>query len=105
MRYVRNRLVIRLSSQPSDELIAEINEVFADIVTEGDIRLAGPLSEERDEPQLAVLPRLVLRFNRRSLGRLRQLIDCLNAGRILQPALDAANRIERAARDPFVEHK
>jgi hypothetical protein len=27
---------------------------------------------------LASLPRLVFRFNRRSLGRLRQLIDVLN---------------------------
>ena len=32
-----------------------------------------------DEPELADLPRLILHFNRRDYGRLRQLIDCLNA--------------------------
>jgi len=37
------------------------------------------LPEERDELDLLKLPRLMFRFNRRSLGRLRQLIDYLNS--------------------------
>jgi len=47
---------------------------------------SGTLPEGKDEPALAELPRLVLRFNRRSLGRLRQFIDSMNAGRIVVPA-------------------
>ena len=38
--------------------------------------------EEHDEPSLIALPRLAFHFNRRNLGRLRQLIDCINRGRV-----------------------
>jgi len=79
MRYVRNKLVLRLRSAPSEALLAHINEHFADILAEGQFKVSGPLPEE-DEPEMANLPRLVMRFNRRNLGRLRQLIDCLNRG-------------------------
>ncbi len=80
MRYVKNKLVLRLKQKPSDELLASINANFADILTSGAFTAEGPLSEEKDEPDLANLPRLVFRFNRRSLGRLRQLIDVINKG-------------------------
>ena len=78
MRYVKNRLVLRLKEQPRPELMNEINGRFGDILVDGRIELCGMLSEERDEPDLANMPRLALHFNRRSLGRLRQLINCLN---------------------------
>jgi hypothetical protein len=80
MRYVRNKLVLRLQSAPSEELLAAIHAEFADVVHDGRFVISGPLAEEQDEPALAQLPRLVMRFNRRNLGRLRQLIDCLNRG-------------------------
>ena len=78
MRYVNKRLVFRLTRQPSDSLLKTINDQFADILTEGKFELTGPLSEEKDEPDLADLPRLLFHFNRRNFGRLRQLIDTLN---------------------------
>ena len=65
---------------PSEELLAAINARFADILAAGQFTVGGPLPEERDEPALADLPRLICQFNRRNYGRLRQLIDCLNAG-------------------------
>ena len=80
MRYVRNRLVLRLTQQPSPELIEGINERFGDILIDGQFEMSEALREERAEPQLIALPRLVFHFNRRNLGRLRQLIDCLNRG-------------------------
>jgi len=80
MRYVKNKLVLRLKIRPADELLAEINETFPDILSGGTFVVSGPLGEEKDEPELADLARLVFRFNRRSLGRLRQLIDVLNRG-------------------------
>ncbi len=80
MRYVKNKLVLRLTRRPTPELLARINGEFADILVAGDFTLGGPLSEERDEPALAALPRLIFRFNRRSLGRLRELINLLNSG-------------------------
>ncbi len=88
MRYVRNRLVFRLTEEPSPELLQAINDEFGDIVNQGGFVISEPLSDERDEPELAELPRLVFHFDRRNLGRLRQLIDCLNVGSI-QPAADA----------------
>lgn len=85
MRYVKNKLVLRLKEAPTPELLAAINVEFADIVNGGDFTVGGPLGEEKDEPDLAALPRLIFRFNRRSLGRLRQLIDALNCGHIEPP--------------------
>jgi len=59
-------------------LIEELNDTFRDILVEGRFAVGEPLSEERDETDLAAKPRLIFRFNRRSYGRLRQLIDRIN---------------------------
>lgn len=83
MRYVKQHLVLRLSQPISAELLAEINDTFPDILAGGKIEQRPALSEEQDDPDIAHLSRLVFQFNRRSLGRLRLLIDSLNAGRIL----------------------
>jgi uncharacterized protein (TIGR00730 family) len=80
MRYVRSNLVLRLNEAPGEELLEQINTRFADLLAEGRFTVGGPLPEEKDEPDLAELPRLIFQFNRRSYGRLRQLIDCLNRG-------------------------
>jgi hypothetical protein len=82
MRYVKNKLVFRLKEPLTPELLAAINFEFTDILTSGEFTVGGPLGEEKDEPDLADLPRLVFRFNRRSLGRLRQLIDAINRGSV-----------------------
>ncbi len=80
MRFVKNQLVFRLQRPLSAEELAVVNEQFADILSEGQFRQAGPLPAERDDPQLNHLSRLTFHFNRRSLGRLRKLIDHLNKG-------------------------
>ena len=80
MRYVRTNLVFRLQHVPTKALLDEINEGFRDILAQGDFTVAGPLPEERDESDLASLPRLVFHFDRRRYGRLRQLIDRINRG-------------------------
>jgi uncharacterized protein (TIGR00730 family) len=80
MRYVRSSLVFRLQEMPGKPLIEEINDRFGDILIEGRFTVGEPLAEERDESDLAALPRLIFHFNRRSFGRLRQLIDCINRG-------------------------
>jgi len=78
MRYVHHRLVLRLKQRPDEELLDRMNTQFADILTDGRFAVCDALSEEKDEPELANLPRLTMHFNRRSLGRLRQLIDLIN---------------------------
>ncbi|MGI6420092.1 MAG: TIGR00730 family Rossman fold protein [Thermoguttaceae bacterium] len=78
-RYVREKTVLRLNASPDDTVIERLSDEFSGILAKGGFSIRGPLSAERDEPELARLPRLVFHFNRRDFGRLRQLIDWLNA--------------------------
>ena len=78
-RYVRDRLVIRLVEPLSDVRLASLNEEFSDVLASGSIVQTGALPEEAGEPEIAHLPRLVLTFARRQFGRLRMLIDAINA--------------------------
>ncbi len=79
MRYVRHELVLRLKSALSGDDLETIRAEFADILIDGTFKLSEALPEEASEPELASMPRLVFHFNRRSLGRLRMLIDFINA--------------------------
>jgi uncharacterized protein (TIGR00730 family) len=75
-RYAGGRLVLRLRRSPTPEELDELNTDFADLLVEGLIEASEALPQERGA--CPGLPRLVLHFNRRSVGRLRQLIDRLN---------------------------
>lgn len=78
-RYVRDLLVIRLMRPLPDAALLSINADFADLCAEGSIAPCRAFPVERDEPEAFDLPRLVLRFDRTRFGRLRQLIDRINA--------------------------
>jgi hypothetical protein len=78
MRYVRRKLVLRLNRRPGPELVARLNAEFRDIVESGQIEISTALPQEYDDPHLKELCRLVFQFNRKDLGRLRQLVDSLN---------------------------
>jgi uncharacterized protein (TIGR00730 family) len=82
MRYVKSDLVLRLQTPLEPALLDAVNRDFRDLITEGNFRQTEALPIERDEAELAKFPRLVFRFNRRSLGRLRILIDALNRGSV-----------------------
>ncbi len=81
MRYVGERLVLRLQQPISPDLLEQLNERYKDILVSGKIEQTGPLPEEADDPYLSHLTRLVLHFNRRNFGRLRCLINDINASR------------------------
>ncbi|MDH4082439.1 MAG: LOG family protein [Nitrospira sp.] len=78
MRFVGRQLAMRLRQTISSEKLEQIRDRFTDLLSDGTFELCGPLEEELDEPALRNLPRLVFNFNRRSAGRLRQLISHLN---------------------------
>ena len=80
MRYVKNDLVLRLNSRLTDEQMERINVEFVDIIKGGRFEQSEALPAEANETHLAGLPRLKFRFDRHKLGRLRQLIDRINAG-------------------------
>ncbi len=78
MRYVNDRVVMRLKQELSEEHLEQIQAKFSDIVVDGTFQQRDALPAEDGEPDLADMPRLVFHFNRRSLGRLRMLINFIN---------------------------
>jgi len=78
-RYVNGKLILRLKHAPDDQLIEEINDDFADILVSGRIEKIEATPAEVADGDEVDLPRVQLHFNRRHLGRLRGLVDRLNA--------------------------
>jgi uncharacterized protein (TIGR00730 family) len=80
LRYVGERLVIRLQEALPAERVAWLQSEYSDLLLpQGRITTAVALPEEANETHLRDLPRLVVDFNRRDFGRLRHLIDAINA--------------------------
>lgn len=78
MRFVHERLVIRLKHVPSPSALQALNEDFGDIIVGEKIHVCEPFPEEREDNQYLDLPRIAFDFDRRHYGRLRHLIDQLN---------------------------
>ncbi|MEX2278491.1 MAG: TIGR00730 family Rossman fold protein [Acidimicrobiia bacterium] len=77
-RYVDGRLVLRIATPPSDELLEELNDDFSDIVVSGRIETIDPTpAEVRDEDALD-MARISFHFDRRQFGALRRLVNRLN---------------------------
>jgi uncharacterized protein (TIGR00730 family) len=76
MRYVGDDLVLRLQRPLSDATVRRLNDDFGPLLTGGAIEQCSALPEENGE--FPNMPRLKLRFDRRSCGRLRRLIDAVN---------------------------
>lgn len=85
-RYVDGRLVLRLKKDPGPELVAALNEEFADIITEGVIEEITASPREIADGDHPELPRIAFNFDRRHLGRLRLLVNRLNDGTAAQQA-------------------
>lgn len=80
LRYVEGQLVMRLTSPLDMESIRILREGFSDIlIPGGGIVHSVSLPAEADEPELAGLPRLIVDFDRKNLGRLRSLINAINS--------------------------
>jgi uncharacterized protein (TIGR00730 family) len=79
MRFVRERLIIRMKYAPSDHAIAGLNEDFADLVIRGSIERIETTPEEIEEGTDLEYPRIAFEFNKRDYGRLRQMLDVINS--------------------------
>ncbi len=79
LRYVGDKLVIRLNTAIHPEKVKKLKTLFSDILTSnGKLNLSKALPEESDEPEITHLPRLIIDFNQEDFGRLHKLIDALN---------------------------
>jgi uncharacterized protein (TIGR00730 family) len=77
-RFLGERLLLRLRHAPDADTLEGLNQEFADLLVGGPMEISsGPLRQEAGE--FEELPRIVLGFERRAVGRLRMLIDRLNA--------------------------
>ncbi|MGD1912960.1 MAG: LOG family protein [Rivularia sp. (in: cyanobacteria)] len=91
-RYVGDRLVIRLNSELSDAEVGNLNAQFSDILVKGTIEKSQALPEEGTEEAFG-LPRLLLYFNQKDLGRLYQMIAAIN--QMGHPSVEDAKHPER----------
>ncbi|MDP9006371.1 MAG: TIGR00730 family Rossman fold protein [Actinomycetota bacterium] len=78
LRYVGDRLVIRLRAAPTASELEMLSDAFADVV-DGRIDRSGPFPPEISSDDHVDLPRVAMRFDRHGFARLRSLIDALNA--------------------------
>lgn len=78
MRFVRDRLILRLHAEPDDALVERLNDEFGDVVESGRIEKASVHRLEADDEHLRDLPRLSFVFNRKAVGRLREMVNVLN---------------------------
>ena len=85
-RFVRDELVVRLRSRPTEEEVASLNRDFADICGPDGFRVTDALPAEVAGNDHVELPRLVFRFDQMHHGRLRQLIDTVNRFSSAPPA-------------------
>jgi uncharacterized protein (TIGR00730 family) len=78
MQFIDDKVLIRLKQSPTRKQMESLNALFSDIVVTGQITETDSLPEEVDEFRTLVMPRLIFHFNRRSFGRLREVINTLN---------------------------
>jgi len=79
LRWVRDRLVLRMRTAPTDAQLAELNDRFGRLLTSGSIERSEPLRDEREDDDRLDLPRLVMRFDPFQVGQLHRVIHAVNA--------------------------
>ncbi|MGE0880563.1 MAG: TIGR00730 family Rossman fold protein [Acidimicrobiia bacterium] len=78
LRYVGDRLVIRLRRSPTPAQLDDLNQRFGALCREGRIETAKTSRAEREDADKVDLPRIALRFDQRRYGLFRSFINALN---------------------------
>ena len=99
-RYVRGRLVLRLNQAPDAATLDRLNDTYSDILVSGSIEAVDPSDVEIRDGDALDCARIGLEFDRRSFGRLRQLVGELNRlvetpERVQAPAPFGADHADR----------
>lgn len=80
LRFIENRLVIRLQKALSTSQLTTLAEEFPGLIKNGDqIQCCEAFPEESDEPDLALLPRISLLFDHHHYGLLIAFINRINS--------------------------
>jgi uncharacterized protein (TIGR00730 family) len=77
-RWVGPRLVVRIRHRLTAAAVEKLSADFATLLVTGRIEQTTALHEERNEPDLAHYPRLVLTPSRQNFGHLRRFLDAVN---------------------------
>src|SRR3546814_3623841 len=99
IRWVGDRLVVRLRHAPTEAELAELNETFGDLLLDGAISATEPLAAEVNDKDHLDLARIVMRYDPRRAGRLRSLINALNR----LPSVEQASKLREAPPDDPAE--
>jgi hypothetical protein len=78
MRFIGQRLILRLKQLPNDAELERLSTEFADICVQKAIERTDPSPVELEDDDALGMERIRLYFDRMSYGRLRMLIDELN---------------------------
>ena len=78
LRWVGDRLVLRLRHRPTAAEVAELDAAFQDLLVDGHIEASDPLPAEVADRDELELPRIAMRFDPRQAARLRALINAVN---------------------------
>ncbi len=79
LRYVGERLVVRLREPVSDGTLEDLNSNYADLVSAGTIERCEASAAERSDDDVVDLPRLCFRFVKTDYARLHAFIRALNS--------------------------
>ena len=77
-RWVREKMVVRIQKKLTPAALEDLNRRFGNILVADRIVQTTPLPEERDEPQLSALPRIVLTPDKHDFGSIRLFLDAIN---------------------------
>ncbi len=75
-RYVNDTLVFRVQRPIKPKQLEALNDEFKSLIKEGCIEQGGPLKQESEYPQL---PRIYFTYTKYHFGKLRAMIDRINA--------------------------
>ena len=92
LRYIKDDLILRIRHAPTPAELAALCDEFADIIVGGTMLVRSSIEADMDTALVPEMPRLMFRFDRRSLARLRLLIDRLNTLPSLPPMESEAPR-------------
>ncbi|WP_420831080.1 TIGR00730 family Rossman fold protein [Agromyces chromiiresistens] len=79
LRWVGDRLVLRLNAEPSDAEVAELDRRFGRLLTSGRFARTEPLAPEQADRDALDKPRLVFELDPHRVGELHEVIRAINA--------------------------